>query len=59
MTAGMDLPARLTAEPAAVAEAIYAAAAKRRDVLYTKPIWRLIMAVIRAIPEGIFKGTKL
>lgn len=59
MTAGMDLPARLTAQPTAVAEAIHAAAAKRRDVLYTKPIWRLIMAVIRAIPEGIFKGTKL
>jgi short-subunit dehydrogenase len=59
MTAGMDLPARLTAEPAAVAEQIFAAAAKRRDVIYTKPVWRLVMAVIRAIPEGIFKGTSL
>jgi short-subunit dehydrogenase len=59
MTAGMDLPARLTAEPAAVAEAIYRAAAKRRDVIYAKPVWRLVMTVIRAIPEGIFKGTRL
>lgn len=59
MTAGMDLPARLTTEPAAVAEAIYRAAAKGRDVIYVKPVWRLVMAVIRAIPEGIFKGTKL
>jgi len=59
MTAGMDLPARLTAEPDAVAEAIHQAAAKRRDVIYVKPIWRLVMAVIRAIPERIFKGTSL
>jgi Short-chain dehydrogenases of various substrate specificities len=59
MTAGMDLPARLTAEPAAVAEAIFRAAGKQRDVIYVKPVWRLVMAIIRAIPEGIFKGTKL
>jgi len=59
MTEGMDLPARLTTEPAAVAEAIYPAAAQRYDVIYVKPVWRLVMAVIRAIPEGIFKGTKL
>lgn len=59
MTAGMDLPARLTAEPEAVAEAIFRAAHKRRDVLYAKPVWRLVMMIIRAIPEPIFKGTKL
>jgi len=59
MTAGMDLPPRLTAEPAAVAEAIFNAAAKRRDVIYVKPIWRIVMTVIKAIPERIFKGTSL
>ncbi|MFM7349330.1 MAG: SDR family oxidoreductase [Erythrobacter sp.] len=59
MTAGMDLPARLTAEPDAVAKAIVAAAAKQRDVIYTKPIWRIVMAVIKAIPEAIFKKTSL
>ncbi len=59
MTAGMPLSPALTAEPAAVAEAIFAAAAKRRDVIYTKPVWRIVMAVIRAIPEPIFKKTKL
>lgn len=59
MTAGMDLPPRLTAEPDAAAEAILRAAEKQRNVLYVKPVWRLVMAVIRAIPEGIFKGTKL
>jgi short-subunit dehydrogenase len=59
MTAGMPLSPALTAEPAAVAEAIVAAAARRRDVIYTKSVWRLVMAVIRAIPEPIFKKTKL
>ncbi|MDZ4262033.1 MAG: SDR family oxidoreductase [Pseudomonadota bacterium] len=59
MTAGMDLPPRLTAEPGAVAEAIFQAAQRRRDVLYVKPVWRLVMAIIRAIPERLFKGMKL
>lgn len=59
MTEGMDLPARLTAEPGAVAETIFRAATKQRDVIYVKPVWRLVMAIIRAIPERIFKGTKL
>ena len=59
MTAGMKLPPRLTAEPAQVAEDVFLGFVKRRDVVYTKPIWRLVMAVIRAIPEGIFKKLKL
>lgn len=59
MTAGMDLPPRLTAEPAQVADAIYKAATKGRDVIYVKPVWRLVMSVIRAIPERVFKGTSL
>lgn len=59
MTEGMDLPARLTAEPAAVAEAIFKAVSNKRDVIYVKPVWRLVMTVIRAVPERVFKGTKL
>lgn len=59
MTAHMDLPARLTADPAPVADAIYAAACKKRDVIYVKPVWRLVMAVIRALPERVFKVTRL
>jgi hypothetical protein len=27
----------------------------RADVLYTPGIWRVIMAVVRAIPEAVFK----
>lgn len=59
MTEGMDLPARLTAEPEEVAEAIVRAVERRRDVIYVRPVWRLIMAVIRNIPERIFKRMQI
>ncbi|MCA0919098.1 SDR family oxidoreductase [Pseudooceanicola nanhaiensis] len=55
MTEGMDLPPALTATPEALGQAIFTAVAKQRDVVYVKPIWRLVMAVIRAIPEALFK----
>ncbi len=59
MTAGMDLPARLTAQPAEVAKAIVSAHKAGRDVIYVKSLWRIIMLVIRHIPERIFKGLSL
>ncbi|MBW8812441.1 MAG: SDR family oxidoreductase [Caulobacterales bacterium] len=59
MTQGMDLPARLTASPDAVAKAIEGAVRRRRDVVYVKPIWALIMLIIRHLPEPIFKRAKL
>jgi len=55
MTAGMDLPAKLTASPEAVAEDICRAQQKGREVLYTKWLWRWIMLIIRNIPEFQFK----
>lgn len=59
MTAGMDLPEKLTASPEEVAEAILAAHEKRRNVVYVRPIWRLVMMVIRSIPEPVFKRLKI
>ncbi len=59
MTEGMDLPARLTAQPEEVAEAVYRAIRHRRDVVWVRPVWRVIMAIIRALPEPIFKKTRL
>ena len=59
MTEGLPLNPRLTAQPAEVAEAIHRAVTKRRDVIHVRPIWRLIMAVIRALPEPVFKRTRL
>lgn len=59
MTEGMDLPVRLTAEPDEVAHAILHAVSKKRDVVYVRPVWALIMAIIRNIPERIFKGRSI
>ncbi len=59
MTEGMDLPAKLTAEPGEVADAIARAVAGRKDVVYFRPIWRLIMLIIRNIPERVFKRLKI
>lgn len=59
MTEGMDLPPALTAEPEQVGAAIVKACAKRRNVVYTLPVWRLVMMIIRAIPEPIFKKLSL
>lgn len=54
MTKGLgDMPFMST--PEAVADDMMRALKKRRNVLYTKGIWRIIMMVIRMIPEPIFK----
>lgn len=59
MTESMDLPARLTAQPDEVARAIVRAVERRSDVIYVRPVWRLIMIIIRNIPERFFKGLTL
>lgn len=59
MTAGMNLPKRLTARPEQVADAILRASQSRRDVLYVLPVWRIIMGIIRWIPESLFKRLSL
>ena len=55
MTEGLDLPEKLTAQPEEVAEDIFNAQQKGKNILYTKSIWRLIMFIIRNIPEFMFK----
>lgn len=59
MTEGMPMPGLLTAQPDDVAAAILAAERRHRDVIYVRSIWRLVMAVIRAIPEPVFKRLRL
>lgn len=59
MTENLELPEKLLATPQDVAEDIYKAYVKKRDVVYTKWFWRWIMLVIRLIPEMIFKKLKL
>lgn len=59
MTANMDLPAKLTAEPEQVAKDIFKAQQNNKNTLYTKGIWAWIMRIIRAIPEWQFKKMDL
>ena len=58
MTFGMEgLP--LLAQPDAVSRAILNALDKGQDVVYVPGPWRLIMAVLRAVPEKLFKRTSI
>ncbi|MDX2247388.1 MAG: SDR family oxidoreductase [Bacteroidia bacterium] len=59
MTAGMNLPGPLTSEPEAVANALFSAVKKKKNVVYISGVWRLIMLIIRNIPEFVFKKLKL
>ena len=55
MTQGLDLPEKLTASSDEVALDIFNAYNKNKDILYTKSIWKIIMLIIKHIPEFIFK----
>ena len=58
MTLGMKLPKFLTASPMEVADTIKNAIERKRTVVYVRPIWRIIMIIIKIIPEKIFMRTK-
>jgi len=59
MTENLQLPKMLTAKPAEVADQVYRAVEKKKNVVYVKWYWRWIMLVIKAVPESIFKKLKL
>jgi NAD(P)-dependent dehydrogenase (short-subunit alcohol dehydrogenase family) len=60
MTADLQLPAVLTADPRQVGDAIYRAAeVTKRDVIFVLPIWRFVMLVVCSVPERIFKNLRL
>ena len=59
MTRDMDLPKALTISPEKAASLIYRGYKRKRNTIYIAPIWRLIMFVIRNIPEFIFKKMSL
>ena len=58
MTSGMDLPAKLTANPEEVANRIFTAVNKKKNIIYIKSIWQIIMIIIKIITEQIFKSLK-
>jgi hypothetical protein len=43
----------------AVAATLVKAIDRGDDIVYVPGIWRVIMAVVRAIPERVFKGLDL
>lgn len=59
MTQHLTLPPLLTAQPEDVANAIRKAEKGRKNVLYTKWLWKYIMLIIKSIPEAIFKKLSL
>lgn len=59
MTAHLDLPNILTAEPKDVGEQIYKGIKKRKGTIYVKSIWGYIMLVVRNIPAFLFEKINL
>ena len=59
MTEGMKLPGLLTASSQELAASTLSAQAGKKHVLYHRKVWRLVMCAIKALPESIFKRSKL
>lgn len=59
MTADIEKGGPLWAQPADVAQDIVKAADKGKSEIYTPWFWRVIMLIIKGIPEFIFKKLKL
>lgn len=60
MTAHMKLPAFLTVQPDRVADEIFKAdVTSPRDIVYVAKRFRLVMALICALPETIFKRMRI
>ncbi len=59
MTFGMPLPKLLVASPQKVGKDVYKAMIKNKSVIYTPFYWRFIMAIVKSIPEFIFKKLKV
>lgn len=55
MTEGMRLSPLLTVSPDSLAETVYKAYLKGKDVVYSQFVWKPIMTIIKFIPEPVFK----
>jgi short-subunit dehydrogenase len=58
MTEGMKLIGPLTVEAPVVGDAILNAVEKKTDVVYVSGKWRLVMLIIKTLPEAVFKKLK-
>lgn len=60
MTAHLDLPKKLTAQPEEIASRLYKATQKNKSgTIYIKPVWRAIMLIVVLLPSFIFNKTKM
>lgn len=59
MTANLLLPKYLTATPEQVASDIFYAVKKGRKKIYTLWFWKIIMIIVKCLPEFIFLKTKM
>jgi decaprenylphospho-beta-D-erythro-pentofuranosid-2-ulose 2-reductase len=59
MTADVAGDGFMWAQPEQIADGIYKAIDKKRDVVYLPGFWWLIMFIIRSVPEFIFKRLSL
>ena len=59
MTERLNLPTILTVNANTVANVIYRAYEKKRDVIYIGWYWHMIMMIIKLIPEKFFKRSRL
>lgn len=58
MTEGMKLIGPLTVEASVVGDAILQAVERKTDVVYVSGKWRLVMLIIKTLPEAVFKKLK-
>ncbi|MBB4426946.1 short-subunit dehydrogenase [Bradyrhizobium sp. CIR48] len=58
MTEGMKLIGPLTVEAPVVGDAILSAVENKADVVYVSGKWRLVMLIIKTLPEAVFKKLK-
>lgn len=59
MTKGFDLPKKLTVSSNQAASIIYSAFKKKKNIVYVSWKWRVIMGIIRRVPEWKYKKMKL
>ena len=59
MISNLEKPGLLTANTSNVANDIYSAVLKKKNIIYSMKIWRVIMFIIKIIPEEIFKKLKI
>ncbi|MEY9125593.1 SDR family oxidoreductase [Bradyrhizobium yuanmingense] len=58
MTEGMKLIGPLTVEASVVGAAILRAVESKTDIVYVSGKWRLVMLIIKTLPEAVFKRLK-